>query len=175
MSKILNTMQTQSKLTYDIVEKYSQNPYISGAVVLLTLFFSNLIAPEMPLSLAHLLSHPLVKILLIILILVVRKYSSVASLLITILFIISMQSVTKTSLQYIKNIKNNIQSSMENAYKATKNNINEVTGAVYHDPTTYIPTNYEEIQASSTINNDVTQLNPLPQNSDSSKYGSFPF
>ena len=172
MSKILNTMQTQSKLTYDIVEKYSQNPYIAGAVVLLTLFFSNLITPEMPLSLAHLLSHPLVKILLIILILVVRKYSSLASLLITILFIISMQSVTKTSLQYITN---NIQSSMEKAYKATKNNINEVTGTVRHDPTTYIPTNYEEIQSSSTINNDVAQLNPLPQNSDSSKYGSFPF
>ena len=104
----------------ETIENNLQNPLISGCIVILVILFSGHLTPTMPFQMASLISNPLFKVLLIIVILVTKKYSTLGALLLTILFILSMKSASKTTSEYLSN---DLQSVMQKTYEFTKNTV----------------------------------------------------
>ena len=109
---------------YNRSELYSKDPMVSGIIILVVILFGSYIAPVLPMSVAQIIAHPLIKIGLIILIFVSRSYSGTISLLLSVLFVLSMKSVSKSILTGLKNIAENVQNSMKDAYNATKEDVN---------------------------------------------------
>lgn len=80
------------------IESLLNNRLLTGSLVFLTITYGSIIAPKLSLRTANIISLPVTKILVIISIIMARKISPILAILISLCFIISMQSVNKQSI-----------------------------------------------------------------------------
>jgi len=156
-------------------EKWLDNSLISGAVVIFFILFGGFLAPDLPHSLVKVFAHPLIKILFVLSILLLRKYSVTASVLLTIIFILLVQAVTKFS---VERIAQKVQHDMEQAYKMAQQQINQHNQQIKQQTDQHDQQIEKQIekqiegQGQKTIGQFLNPLDPLPSNADCShKYG----
>ena len=169
-------------------EKWLDNSLVSGAVVIFFILFGGFLAPDLPHSLVKVFAHPLIKILFVLAILFLRKYSVTASILLTIIFILLVQAVTKFS---VERIAQKIQHDMEQAYRATQNaqdtqnaqsaqsTQSEAQQAVgqFLNPSDPLPANADDIYVHvgnvDSLAKEIQELNPVNPVNSPNKYGAF--
>ena len=83
------------------VESILKNPYVTGGLAILAITYGGMIAPELPVWLANILSKPLSKLVVLILIVLTRKISPVLAILVSLCFIISIQSINRHSIHQL--------------------------------------------------------------------------
>ena len=96
-------------------------PASSQSLVVLAISYGSLIAPNISDELADILSKPVIKIIALVLIFLSRKISSILPIILSLCFIISMQSINK------KNTKKTLKQSfnkLEEPNKDTENKVN---------------------------------------------------
>lgn len=89
------------------------NKYIMSILMMIVVTYGSIYAPNLPRNYANYLSHPLIKILIIVLILVVKKYNVLLSVMLSVCFVITMQTVNRY----------NIYSIADKISESTKNKI----------------------------------------------------
>jgi len=83
------------------VESILKNPYVTGGLAILAITYGGMIAPELPVWLANILSNPLSKLVVLVLIVLSRKISPVLAILLSLCFIISIQSINRHSIHQL--------------------------------------------------------------------------
>ena len=68
-------------------------PYASSALALFFILYASLVAPDLPPYISNLFSNQVFKIIVMIVILSFRKYDPVLSLLVSVAFVISLQTM----------------------------------------------------------------------------------
>ncbi len=85
------------------IENIISNKYVGALLSILAISYGGLIAPDLPLWLAKIINNKVTKIIIIALIIMSKKISPVLAILISLAFIISMQSVNRHSIIQLTN------------------------------------------------------------------------
>ena len=121
-----------SNITNNITNINIFNYNVIGAILtLLAIVYGGLIAPELPLWLANILSNKVIKIIILIIIITSRKISPILALLLSLCFIISMQSINRHSIQQLTEnvIQINKLNNTNDTNNADANNTNNADNA----------------------------------------------
>jgi hypothetical protein len=98
-------------LNTKLAEVYN-NPYLGSFLIICFVVFGAVVAPELPPSLAGLLANPIVKVVFMAMILVMRRYSPVLALLVSIAFVLSVQTLHRyQSFDMLKNWRQTLRKS----------------------------------------------------------------
>lgn len=88
MLQLLNQVANQADQT---LNRLFANQYFTSALTLFLVLYAGMAAPNLPPSIARLFSNPLFRLLILFVILVLRNYSPVVSILVAIGFTLSLQ------------------------------------------------------------------------------------